>query len=106
MPLFFRDVLKNLTIFCFFAVLSASALAEQGLFWKASAPSGKTIYLFGTMHTDDNRVTNFSPAIDNAIKASDAFMMETLAPEDPSVFMMPQGSLKDVLTEKELDKVY
>lgn len=106
MPLFFRDVLKNLTIFCFFAVLSANALAEQGLFWKANAPSGKTIYLFGTIHTDDNRVTNFSPDIDNAIKASDAFMMETLAPEDPSVFMMPQGSLKDVLTEKELDKVY
>ena len=106
MPLNFHNVLKNLATFCFLAALSTNAIAEQGLFWKADAPSGKTIYLFGTMHTDDNRVTNFSPAIDNALKAVDAFMMETLAPQDPGVFMMPQGSLKDVLTEKELNKVY
>lgn len=102
----FRTLLKNLTTFCFLALLSTQVFAETGLFWKADAPSGKTIYLFGTMHTDDNRVTNFSPAIDNALKAVDAFMMETLAPQDPGVFMMPQGSLKDVLTEKELNKVY
>ncbi len=106
MSLKFRNVFKNLAIFCFLTALSTNALAESGLFWKADAPSGKTIYLFGTMHTDDNRVTNFSPAIDNALKAADAFMMETLAPNDPGVFMMPQGSLKDMLTEKELDKVY
>lgn len=106
MPSNIHNVFKNLATFCFLALLSTSALAEQGLFWKADAPSGKSIYLFGTMHTDDNRVTNFSPTVDNALKAADAFMMETLAPNDPGVFMMPQGSLKDMLTEKELDKVY
>ena len=102
----FRILLKTLTTFCFLVALSTNALAEQGLFWKADAPSGKSIYLFGTMHTDDNRVTNFSYAVDNALKAADAFMMETLAPNDPGVFMMPEGSLKNMLTDKELDEVY
>lgn len=97
--------LINTITLCFLAALSTSAFSEQGLFWKAEAPSGKVIYLFGTMHTDDNRVTDFSPTIVNALKQSDAFMMETLAPEDPSVFMM-QNNLQDLLTEKELDKVY
>lgn len=96
--------LKSIITFCFLAVISTSSFAEQGLFWKAEAPSGKTLYLFGTMHTDDNRVTNFSPSVNDALKASDAFMMETLAPSDPGVFMM-QNNLQDLLTEKELDKV-
>lgn len=101
-----RSLLKKLATFCFLAVLSTSVLAEQGLFWKADAPSGKSIYLFGTIHTDDNRVTNFSPAVNNALQSVDAFMMETLAPSDPSVFLMQDASLTEMLTEQELDKVY
>jgi uncharacterized protein len=58
------------------------------------------------MHTDDNRVTNFPPAVSQALQSVDAFMMETLAPADPSVFMMQDGDLKSMLTETELDKVY
>lgn len=106
MPLNFRNFLKKLATFCFLAVLSTSALAEQGLFWKADASSGKTIYLFGTIHTDDNRVTNFPPAVNNALQSVDAFMMETLSPSDPSVFLMQDASLTEMLTEQELDKVY
>lgn len=82
---------------------SALSLAQNGLFWKATAPSGKITYLFGTMHTDDNRVTNFSPAVKDALKSSDSFMMETLAPNDPSVFMTEHGSLEGFLNKKELD---
>lgn len=82
---------------------SALSLAQNGLFWKATAPSGKVTYLFGTIHTDDNRVTNFSPAVKDALKSSDSFMMETLAPNDPSVFMTEHGSLEGFLNEKELD---
>lgn len=90
----------------FLALATSNAFAEQGLFWKVESPAGKTHYLFGTMHTDDNRVTNFSPAVDNALQSVDAFMMETLAPNNPSVLMMPEGDLKNMLTEAELDKVY
>ncbi len=101
-----QKIFKSLIAFSFLVTLSANVSAEQGLFWKVESPTGKTSYLFGTMHTDDNRVTDFSPAINNALQSVDAFMMETLAPNDPSVFMMPDGDLKTILTEKELDKVY
>jgi uncharacterized protein len=42
------------SIFLIGASLSAQA-TEKGLFWKLESPSGVTSYLFGTMHTDDNR---------------------------------------------------
>jgi uncharacterized protein len=93
-------------MFGFLALGTANVYAEQGLFWKVESPTGKTHYLFGTMHTDDNRATDFSPAVDNALKSVDVFMMETLAPNDPSVFMMPDGDLKNMLSETELEKVY
>jgi len=90
----------------FSALFCLSAVAAPGMFWKAESASENTIYLFGTIHTDDNRVTDFSPAVISALESSDAFMMETLAPNDASVLMMPAGSLKDRLTEAELEKVY
>lgn len=106
MSLNLQMLFKNLVAFTFLATLSGNVFAEQGLFWKVESPAGKTSYLFGTIHTDDNRVTDFSPAVNNALQSVDVFMMETLAPNDPSVFMMPDGDLKTILTEKELDKVY
>jgi uncharacterized protein YbaP (TraB family) len=95
---FLKFALAGLILF-----YSALSLAQNGLFWKATAPSGKITYLFGTIHTDDNRVTNFAPAVKDALKSSDSFMMETLAPNDPSVFMTEHGSLEGFLNEKELD---
>ncbi len=106
MALILQTLFKNLVAFTFLAALSGNVFAEQGLFWKVESPAGKTSYLFGTIHTDDNRVTDFSPAVNNALQSVDVFMMETLAPNDPSVFMMQDGDLKTILTEKELDKVF
>ncbi len=101
-----QKLFKNLITFGFLATISSHVLAGQGLFWKVESPAGKTSYLFGTIHTDDNRVTNFSPAVTDALQSVDAFMMETLAPNDPSIFMMQDGDLKSMLSEKELDKIY
>jgi uncharacterized protein YbaP (TraB family) len=92
--------------FSLFILFSFNAWAVPGMFWKAEFASANTIYLFGTIHTDDNRVTDFPPAVISALRSSDAFMMETLAPNDTSMLMMPSGSLKDMLTEAELEKVY
>ncbi|HSH72478.1 MAG TPA: TraB/GumN family protein [Methylophilaceae bacterium] len=83
-----------------------STSAETGLLWKLEAPNGKVSYLFGTMHSDDRRINNFSPEITQALSDSDVFMMEALPPRDPSIFLMPEGkSLAEMLTEKEFDKV-
>lgn len=106
MTLQYKRLFSAILMLGFLALTTTNAYAEQGLFWKVESPAGKTNYLFGTMHTDDNRVTNFSPAVENALQSVDEFMMETIAPNDPSVFMMQDGDLKSMLTEAELDKVY
>ena len=100
----FNRIVRFVAVLSLLAI-STSVFAEQGLFWKAESPTGKTTYLFGTIHTDDNRVTNFAPSVSDAINASDTFMMETLAPSDPNVFKSEDGSLQEVLTEKELAQV-
>lgn len=88
------------------AVFSVNLAAAPGLFWKAQAPDKNTIYLFGTIHTDDNRVTEFSPAVMSALKSIDVFMLETKEAQDTKYLNIQNGSLKDLLTEAELEKVY
>jgi uncharacterized protein len=83
--------------------ICASA-TEKGLFWKLESPSGITSYLFGTMHTDDNRIINFSPSVESALKSSDLFLMETEPLANPSSLMMDQD-LSIYLNEAEFDKV-
>ncbi|PPD56625.1 MAG: TraB/GumN family protein [Methylotenera sp.] len=90
-------------------VLSVSVIAqatEKGLFWKLESPTGIVSYLFGTMHTDDNRITNFSPNVINALKSVDTFVMETKQDNnDPSKLLMKDATLREMLTEQELDQV-
>jgi uncharacterized protein YbaP (TraB family) len=88
-----------------FAASQIALAADNGLLWKLEAPSGKVSYLLGTIHTDDQRVTEFSPKILEAFNQSEAFMMETLPPRDPSIFMMKQGTVSEMMTEKEFDQV-
>ncbi len=87
-------------------VASQSALAlDNGLLWKIEAPSGKVSYLLGTIHTDDQRVAELQPKVIEALNQTDTFMMETLPPRDPSIFMLKQGAIAEMLTEKEFDQV-
>jgi uncharacterized protein YbaP (TraB family) len=79
--------------------------AEKGLFWQMESPDGKISYLFGTMHTDDNRVTEFSPTVIQALKNAETFMLEVADAPPASLLQLPQGNLKQYLTEAELDQV-
>ena len=89
-----------------FIIVGQSAYAfDNSLLWKLEAPSGKVSYLLGTIHTDDQRVTEFSPKIIKALDQSEIFMMETLPPRDSSVFMLKQGNVAELLTEDELRQV-
>jgi len=99
---------KSIILFTFSMVLygfsTMTHAAEQGLFWKIQSPSGKVSYLYGTIHSDDNRVTDFSKPTIEALKAVDLFVMETTPNGDPAHYLMQDGSLKSVLTETELDQ--
>ena len=89
-------------------LLSSTMLShatEKGLFWKVESPSGQINYLFGTMHTDDNRVTDFQSNVLDAIKSVDVFVMETQPNADPTHFSLSEGTLKLTLSETELEKV-
>lgn len=84
--------------------LPVSQAAETGLLWKLVAPSGKVSHLFGTIHVDDPRVTDLSPAVSKALEDSEIFLMEALPPSNSSVFFQ-SISLRDDLTEAEFEKV-
>lgn len=87
------------------SVSMGSHATEKGLFWKLTSPSGQVSYLFGTMHTDDNRVTDFSSSVLDAMKNVDVFVMETEPNADPAHFSLLDGTLKTSLSENELEKV-
>jgi uncharacterized protein len=82
-----------------------SQATDKGLFWKMQSPSGQVSYLFGTIHTDDNRVTDFSSSILDVLKRVDLFVMETQPNNGPVNYSMQDGSLKTMLTEDEMDQV-
>lgn len=89
-----------------FLLLSQQAgAAEKGLFWQLESPSGQVSYLFGTMHTDDNRVTNFPPSVIQALKNVDTFMLEVADAPPASLLQLPQGNLRQYLSETELEQV-
>ncbi len=95
-------VINGLLLLCASMLVTAT---EKGLFWQMTAPSGQVSYLFGTIHTDDNRVTDFSAPILAALKQVDLFVMETQPNSNPANFKMQSGSLKEMLAEAELDKI-
>jgi uncharacterized protein len=92
------------SVFLVLFALNAQA-AGTGLLWQIEAPDGKTSYLFGTIHSDDARVNEFPPALQKALAGSEAFIMETLPAADPSVYLMQDANLRELLNEKELGQV-
>ena len=98
----FNKILLSLVLIGF--VLSAQA-TEKGLFWKLESPTGIVSYLFGTIHTDDNRVADISPSVVAAMNSVDTFMMEAGENRDPSVMLLKEGNLAAQLTEAEFEQV-
>lgn len=96
-----------LVLSLFISSLFASSVwaADKGLLWKIESPQGSTSYLLGTMHSDDKRITEFSPAIKEAFKSAEIFMLEALPPRSPSAFLLKQGDISSMLTEQEFDRV-
>ncbi len=97
--------LQCLFLFGFLSFSQLSGATDQGLLWEVESAEGKVSYLLGTIHADDSRVTEFPPRLLEAFAQTDVFMMETLPPRNPSVFLMKQGTVAEYLTEKEFDQV-
>jgi len=97
--------LQVIFLFGFLSFSHLSVATDQGLLWQVESAEGKVSYLLGTIHADDPRVTEFPPKLLEAFAQTDVFMMETLPPRNPSVFLMKQGTIAEYLTEKEFDQV-
>lgn len=102
----YQSVIKSIVFSFLLSASVTSQATEKGLFWKLESPTGIVSYLFGTMHTDDNRVTDFSPSVIDAIKSVDTFMMETKQDnQDPTALLMQDTTLRELLTAQELEQV-
>ncbi len=102
----YQSVVKSIVFSFLLSASLTSQATEKGLFWKLESPTGIVSYLFGTMHTDDNRVTDFSPSVIDAIKSVDTFMMETKQDnQDPTALLMQDTTLRELLTAQELEQV-
>ena len=102
----FTIALKKILIGLVIAGFALAAQAtEKGLFWKLESPGGVTSYLFGTIHSDDNRVAEINPGVIAAIKQVDIFVMEVAENRDPSVMMLKEGNLASQLTNDEFEQV-
>lgn len=96
---------KSFLIACLLLFSSLADAGDQGLLWQVKSPEGKVSYLLGTIHADDTRVTDFSPSLLDAFSKTEVFMMESLPPRNPSIFLMKNGNVAELLTEKEFDQV-
>lgn len=78
---------------------------ERGIFWKLKAPNGSTHYLFGTMHTDDNRIITFLPIVKQSLNASDLLVAEIASDDHAKNLFMGNHSLTSDLNEAELNQI-
>lgn len=64
---------------------------DKGMLWKIETPSGKTNYLFGTMHSQNVEVSAITPLVRGALMQSQTLVMETVpnqAANDSFIKMM------------------
>ena len=78
---------------------------KKTTFWRIQDLNGKSHYLFGTIHVDDNRVTNFHKDIFDALANVDLFLNETDEISDISILFHEQPIIAEELSERELEKI-
>lgn len=76
--------------------------ASRGLLWKIETPGKAPSYLFGTIHSDDPRVTELAPPVQAAFQQAKSFTMEVVANAPGLVSMAEAMFFKD---EKTLEQV-
>jgi len=100
------------------AIMAAAAAAKNSdaILWKIEKEGRPASYLFGTVHMTDERVTNLSPAVKDAIKASKTVALEVsdisetatstvIAKSAPLVMFTDGRRLDGLLSPSEYDVV-
>jgi len=77
----------------------------NSIFWQITDLEGKEHYLFGTIHTDDNRVSNFKPIVEEKLKEIDIFVMEADEVIDRSILHVDPKVYNGRLSEEEMEKI-
>lgn len=77
------------------AAAETSTAFDRGLLWKIEGTNGKTSYLFGTIHSDDPRVTQIPPPVQDAFDRSATFTMEMIAGGDAFLEMAERMFFND-----------
>ena len=83
---------------------------DKALLWKVERSGLRPSYVFGTIHSEDPRVAELSPAVVQAFQLSDVFAMEmipdhaALARMGAAMFITKGPDLKDLLGEVYFNK--
>ena len=108
---YIRDLLR-LILLSLLLVFTVSVAADnkpelqnfgKGILWRIDAANTAPSYLFGTIHSDDPRVTQLPKAVEQAFKVSSQFVLEIAMSEQDLVTMgqamfLPQHkSLQNIL---------
>ena len=78
---------------------------ENSIFWELESPKGKQIFIFGSIHVDDNRVVNFSDNVNKAMQKSDLFVSETNNVRNLRVLEGLGSEYTDYLSEDDFQKI-
>jgi len=62
--------------------------SDKGILWKVEKPGVSASYVFGTIHSEDKRVTDLSDEINAALNAANTFVMEVILDEKTSKMML------------------
>lgn len=87
-------------------LLSTASATEQGLLWHISG-KGADSYLFGTMHSEDPRITTLPEVVARHFDAADTLMLEVSLDDKTQMavaaaMMLPPGSLLSSVVGEEL----
>ena len=99
------SLIRLLLIFIISAISFHSYALDSSIYWEITSPKGNKHFLFGTIHIDDNRVTNFHSKVLEGIKASNIFLMETNEIQDFKILLAKTPLYEKELSQKELDQM-
>lgn len=75
---------------------------KKGVLWKVENADGKTNYLFGTMHSQDYKVSKYPPQVRLALAKSKVLLMETIPNEEANQSFINNMYFKNELRLNEL----